>query len=370
MEDIKSERNIFEDIKIFKDLERDIIETKKCCACGGCVAFCNSQGFDVIKMEGYTPKFISEEKEDNCKECGICYYICPNTTPLMDQLNEMYNAENELGHIITVIAAKTNDENIREFGQDGGIVSTILTYLFEKDEIDGAIVSDYDENLNPLPKIIFDKNDLIKSAGTRYSISPNILSLKDLNIISQDILEKKNIENIDDLRLAFVGTPCQCRAVRKMQYINITPAYSIKFVIGLFCFENFDYDKIYKIIQDETNVKPSDILKMNIKKNFFVTSKKEEVFEINIKTLDPAVRSHCLECNEFTAKFSDISVGASGAPEGHSIIVVRTAKGHKIINSLTTERIIEKYLIPIEKITEWKTKKINWFNKMTSRKTK
>ena len=370
MEEVKSERNLFEDIKIFKDLEKEIIETNKCCACGGCVAFCASQGFDVIKMERYTPKFISEENKDNCKECGICYYICPNTTPLMDQLNEIYNVEDELGHIITVIAAKTTDENIREFGQDGGIVSTILTYLLKKDEIDAAIVSEYDENFIPLPKIIFDKKDLIKSAGTRYSISPNILPLKDLNNISQEILEKKNIENIDDLRLAFVGTPCQCRAVRKMQYLSITPTYTIKFVIGLFCFENFDYDKLYKILQDETNVKASDILKMNIKKNFFVTSREKEVFEINIKTLDPAVRSHCLECNEFTAKFSDISVGASGAPEEHSIIVVRTLEGHRIINSLIAERVIEKFSIPIEQISEWKTKKINWFNKMTSRKPK
>ena len=43
-------------------------------------------------------------------------------------------------------------------------------YIFDKHEIDGAIVSEYDENLKPIPKIIYNKEDLFKSSGTRYTI--------------------------------------------------------------------------------------------------------------------------------------------------------------------------------------------------------
>lgn len=370
MEEVKSKNLLLNEIKTFKELERDIIDNNKCCACGACVAYCTSQCFDVIKMEGNKPTYIADAKIDNCKECGICYYICPNTTPLLDQLNKEFQIKDELGHIITVIAAKTTDQEIKKLGQDGGIVTTVLTYLFKQNKIDAAIVSEYDENFKPVPKIIYDKKDLLKSAGTRYSISSNILPLKDFNKISQEIMKKKDIIYIEDLSLAFVGTPCQCRAIRKMQYLSISPTYSIKFVIGLFCFENFDYEKLFKIIKRETKVIPSDVLKANIKKNFFVTSRENKVFEVDIKKLDEAVRNHCHECDEFTGRFSDFSVGASGAPEGYSIIIIRTNEGQNLINSLISEEFIEKYNIPAKEITEWKTKKINWFRKMTSLKTK
>ena len=216
--EIKPKKTILNDVKIFKNLEDEIIKPKKCCACGACVAYCSSQSFDVIKMEGYTPKFISEANEENCKECGICYYICPQTTPLMEQITEKYRIKDEIGYIHDVLAAKTTDEKIKEIGQDGGLVTTLLTYLFENNKIDAAIVSESDENLNPIPKIIIDKEDLLKSSGTRYSISSNILPLKDLYEIAQDILEKqKQLYDINQIRMAFVGTPCQCRAIRKMQ---------------------------------------------------------------------------------------------------------------------------------------------------------
>ncbi|GAF74613.1 unnamed protein product, partial [marine sediment metagenome] len=86
MTEVKPKKTVLKDVKIFKNLEDEIIKTNKCCACGACVAYCSSQSFDVIKMEGYTPQFITDANVDNCKECGICYYICPQTEPLMKQI--------------------------------------------------------------------------------------------------------------------------------------------------------------------------------------------------------------------------------------------------------------------------------------------
>lgn len=78
----------------------------------------------------------------------------------------------------------------------------------------------------------------------------------------------------------------------------------------------------------EINVKKSknDIIKTNIKKNFFVWSKEGEQSEINIKDLDDAVRDHCHSCDEFTGRISDISIGSSEAPNGFSMIIIRTEK--------------------------------------------
>lgn len=358
------------EIKTFKNLEDEIVKTNMCCACGSCVAYCESQAFDVIEMSGYTPKFKSDKSAENCTECGLCYYICPQTTPLLDKINAEYKIEDELGPIKDVIAAKTTNEQIKELGQDGGVVSIILTYLFDKHMIDGAIVSEFDEDLKPIPTVIFDKEEIVKSSGTRYSISSQLLPLKELYNIPLEIQKKNTIYDINQLRFAFVGTPCQIRAVRKMHLLNITPAHVIKYVIGLFCFENFDYEVLYRILKEETNMKASNIKKTAIKKNFFVTAKNNKQYEVNIKKLDSAVRAHCRECDEFTGKFSDISVGASGAPPNYSMIIIRSEKGQRLIDSLLSEGYLEQYVPPSDQSSDWKLKKLEWFKKMVFLKTK
>jgi len=359
------------DIKTFENLEKDVISVNNCCACGACIAYCENQAFNVIEMDNYTPKFKSDKSVENCKECGYCYYICPQTEPLLDRLKEAHLVKDELGNIIDIFAAKTTNAKIQEVGQDGGIVSTILTYLFDTNNIDAAIVSEYDENFKPIPKIIYSKDELAKSAGTRYSISSNILPLKDLTQVAEEIIShKKRIYDSDQLRIAFVGTPCQCRAISKMKFLHIKPAHVISVVIGLFCFENFDYSKLIEILKSKTQINPSNIKKTNIKKNFFVTSKEDTVKEVSIKDLDEAVRNHCHECDEFVGRFSDLSIGASGAPTGYSMILTRNEKGHSLIDSLLATGYIERYIIPADQISEWQPKKINWLKKMTSLKVK
>jgi coenzyme F420-reducing hydrogenase beta subunit len=256
-------------------------------------------------------------------------------------------------------------------GQDGGMVTTLLTYLFDKNKIDAAIVSEYDEKLRPIPKIIYNKEDLIKSSGTRYSISSNILPLMDLYSIAEEILEKQHqIYDINQIRMAFVGTPCQCRAMRKMQLLNISPAHVIKYVFGLFCMENFDYEKLFKLVKKETKEDPTNIIKMNIKKNFFITNRENKVYEVELKKFDDAVRNHCHECDEFTSRFADISFGGSGAVQNNSMLVVRTEKGQELIREAIIAGYIDKFTPKKSTIEDWKAKKIDLFRRMTNDKIK
>lgn len=370
MTESESQKILQNEVKTFEDLENEIINNNKCCACGACIAYCECQGFNVIEMNGYVPGFKSEKSIDNCTKCGVCYYICPQTKALLKELNDNYYIEDNIGNIVKILAAKTTNSTLEKVGQDGGVVSAILTHLFEKHKIDAAIVSEYDHNFRPIPKIIFDKEDLFKSAGTRYSISSQIFPLKSLYDISQEILKKKEIFDIDQLRMAFIGTPCQCRAVRKMKFLYVKPAHVIKYIISLFCFENFIYDKLYDILKKETKIDPTKIKKTWIKKNFFIQTRDNRKFEIDIKTLDSAVRNICHECDDFTGRFADISVGASGAPEGYSMILIRTNNGEKVINNMLSKGIIEQFIIPSNKTIEWKKKKIDWYNKLISLKNK
>jgi coenzyme F420 hydrogenase subunit beta len=287
----------------------------------------------------------------------------------MNYLNENYRIKDEMGFIKDIVAAKTTDEKIKEMGQDGGLVSTLLMYLFDNNKIDAAIVSEYDEKLRPIPKIIYNKDELLKSSGTRYSISSNILPLRDLYSIAEEIVEKNHqIYDINQIRMAFVGTPCQCRAVRKMQLLNISPAHVIKYVFGLFCMENFDYEKLFELVKKETKEDPTNIAKMNIKKNFFITNKENKVYEVELKKFDDAVRNHCHDCDEFTSRFADISFGGSGAVQQNSMLIIRTDIGEELIRDVTIAGYINKFTPKKSRITDWKAGKIDLLRRMTNNK--
>ena len=232
------------------------------------------------------------------------------------------------------------------------------------------MISEYDDELHPIPKLIFNKSELLKSAGTRYSISSQLLPLRDLYNISPQIQKEKGIYDIDQMRVAFVGTPCQVKALRKMQFLSIKPAHVVKYIISLFCFENFDYSALYELIQKEKGIPPSDIKKTYIKKNFFIEGKDNEILEIPIKTLDSAVRSHCKLCDDFTGRYSDISVGSTGAPQGYSLIITRTETGQKVIHSLIPQTHIDRYIPPQDKESDWKEKRKEIFRRMISLKKK
>ncbi|MGV9198332.1 MAG: Coenzyme F420 hydrogenase/dehydrogenase, beta subunit C-terminal domain, partial [Promethearchaeia archaeon] len=62
-------------------------------------------------------------------------------------------------------------------------------------------------------------------------------------------------------------------------------------------------------------------------------------------------------------------VGASGAPQGYSMIIIRTETGEKLVNHALANKYIERYVVPPEESQAWKEKKKNWFKKMVSFKS-
>ena len=218
-------------VKNFINLDFEIIQNNLCCSCGACVAYCESQNFNVIEMVNYTPKFKSEKHEKNCTECGVCYYICPETDTLADLLPTSTPMEENLIPLIDKIAAKYSDKEIPEVDEEWSVVTIILWYLFDKHKIDAAVVSEYDDHLKSRPKLIFDKKELLENAETRFSIRKQILPLKDLYNIPLEIQKEKVFYDLDQMRVALVGTPCQIRAIRKMKLLSIKPAHVIKYMI-------------------------------------------------------------------------------------------------------------------------------------------
>ncbi|MHA1650830.1 MAG: Coenzyme F420 hydrogenase/dehydrogenase, beta subunit C-terminal domain [Candidatus Helarchaeota archaeon] len=342
-------------IKIFEDLRREIVDRNLCNLCGACLAVCTANNVNALTIHENRPQYNETTPQiQKCLECGICYLICGQIPELNEVIEAKYGAKPPLGSYKYLTIARTTDLTIQEKAQDGGIVTSILKYLLEKNFVDGVIVNQSIEDWNSVPKLITSSEELVQTAGTRYTAIPAVQELGNYR--------KLNLENP---RLAFVGTPCQVQTIRKMQALQVRPGIFVKYLIGLFCMENFDYRTLMKEkLQNELKINLNEIKKLNIKKNFFITLKNGEQIEIPLNELKHLVRENCHYCTDFTNIYADISVGGIGAPQGYSTVLIRTEEGGQLFTNLLLERRIEEFTAEPNNVTQTKAKILSLIKKL------
>jgi len=67
----------------------------------------------------------------------------------------------------------------------------------------------------------------------------------------------------------------------------------------------------------------------------------EELLSADISEIDDYKRDGCKVCEDFSALFSDISVGNNGTPEGRSSVIVRTDFGKDVFEGAVERGYIE-----------------------------
>ncbi|MHA1269253.1 MAG: Coenzyme F420 hydrogenase/dehydrogenase, beta subunit C-terminal domain [Candidatus Helarchaeota archaeon] len=363
-------------VKTFEDLEKEVIAPNICSLCGGCVAVCGFNNINAIEIQNNIPKFIEADYKV-CLECGLCYQICPRTSSLNKQLYELYGTSEPIGLFKKLTWAQSRDPEILKHCQDGGIVSSLIKYLLDTEQIDGAIVNFAQSNWESFPIIIRSNTELSKASGTRYSVTPLLKIFQKPKIFDTSLNKIEDIElstlkslmNLNELhyaRLAFVGCPCHIQTIRKMQILKIKPATTIKYLIGLFCMENFSYTNLMKnMIEGKLKINLEDIKKVNIKKDFIITFKDGSITKIPFNDIEEIVRPNCLFCPDFSNIYADISIGGIGAPQNNSTVIIRTDIGEDLFKSTLKSGYITEYKESREKIIELTDKNIKIIQKMS-----
>ncbi len=316
--------------KRFRDLISDVISKGICSKCGMCVSSCQVHAL-VMTEEG--PKRIGP-----CRGCEACYYGCPRSPAfskeLLDAVMKAEHRDDVLGSYIKIVSARTTRGDVRARAQDGGVVTTLLIYAFEKGLIDGAIVASTSakEAWKPIPKVAFSPQEALEAAGTKYANSPNLIALKEA------------IYCYELNRVCVVGVPCQVAAARN---VKVQPKAATKlgdkiaFIIGLFCMESFPYAKLVNYLSSH-GIDISRVSKFDIKEGKFkVYVEGSEALSVPIKDLKNCVNDYCHVCRDLTSLYADISVGAIGSQHGWSTVIVRTEEGAKLFDGAVQEGYLE-----------------------------
>jgi coenzyme F420 hydrogenase subunit beta len=89
-------------------------------------------------------------------------------------------------------------------------------------------------------------------------------------------------------------------------------------------------------------MKITDIKKINLKEDFIITTKDNNVKHIPLSELEKVARPACFACTDYANDFADISVGGIGSPEGYSTVIIRNETGQKIYSNALRHNFIEE----------------------------
>jgi len=277
--------------------------------------------FSCLEYKKGHPSLVKE-----CKICGICPAVCPQyewSRPEAERFvfGREREVTEEFGIYRQLVVAKARKNDLLKVCQDGGVASVLLLFALQNGLIQSAIVSGISKEkpFYPVPKLATTPDEILECAGTRYSYSPNMLALA-------EGLEQKRKS------MAFVGTPCQIRAIRKIQMVGLKKyAKPLQFLIGLMCSECFTYEGLMeKHIKERLGLNMNNIEKMNIKGKILVKTK-SEVKTIPLAEAKQYARKSCRFCDDFSSELADISTGGLGL-DGWTFIIIRTEKGEELFS--------------------------------------
>lgn len=340
---------------------KNVVDSNLCIGCGTCVGICSSKALKMeMTREGkYIPKIVS----NSCQECYLCTKVCPAGNENFKELNQfIFNKipDNKLiGNFINCYKGYSTNPTIRWSATSGGLVTSLLLFLFKKQLIDGTLLTriDKDDPLKVEPFIARTEHDILSAMGSKYVPVP-------LNQLVNQILS-------EDGRFAVVGLPCHIQGIRRAELKISDLRDKIAYHFGIVCSHTMSFLGVEYILK-----------KMGIASNEIAELKyRGGGWPSGIKVLQkdgqqrfiPLLGSwwseifggfffsyyHCTLCSDLLNEMADISFGDAWLPEtmnndkmGTSIVVTRTHKGEELIKAATSSNEIEVFILTPEDVIQ------------------
>jgi coenzyme F420 hydrogenase subunit beta len=207
-------------------------------------------------------------------------------------------------------------------GQDGGVVSALLVEGLQRGLFDVAVVVARKEGYRAEAVAAENVAEVEAAKGTKY-----------LRVLTAPKLRELVAKGRK--RIAVVGTPCQAKAARAIQK-NLkqqVPDAEIT-IVGLFCFEAFNYAKLKTQTQELLGINIDEAQKTQIRQGKFTAYLDHREYSCRVGDLEGAVEGGCRFCDDFSAWHADVSAGSVGSPSGYSTVIVRTDAGKRLIENL------------------------------------
>src|SRR3990170_5989087 len=308
-----------------------------CILCGLCTRVCEERiGVYAINFakRGVEREVTApyHEFSDDCIGCGACAIVCPTKSKRI-RINTYPTLPEDIEKIEKQFLTGTKDENLGVYndifaakstidGQDGGVATALLISGMQRGLFDAAIVVQRMDGYNAEAVIAENIEEIMKAKGTKY------LRIKMMSKLGELIDRGKK-------KIAIVGTACEVRAARKIQQDLLADFPDLDLtILGLFCFEAFDYEKLKAETQRLLGVNLDNSERTQIHKGKYIARIEGKEYSCNVRDLSKAVEKGCVYCDDFTAKLADVSIGSVGSYDGYSTVIVRSDVGNRLLEKL------------------------------------
>ena len=344
-------------MKDIEKLRNEVINQGLCSGCGVCVGVCPVDAIQKKDPYSYHPDTFDLEA---CTECGLCTSVCPGLGyDIYNKYEQDQIFHRDIGYYRNLYSGFTLDRYLRESASAGGVATEILKYLIENNDVDKVSVVQNTEDLNTglaYPKLTNDIDEILRAKQSKY-VQVSIGSLL------------KDIINSNE-KFAIIGLPCQLAALKQAEDKIKSLRNKIVFRIGFFCgytytpncvngllsYMGLDKEKVKKIVGWRNGGIPG-----NFTVELMDGSTKEIPFieEHNIDvTFYSLLRCHL--CADWSAVYSDLSIGDIGGWQRKDIIISRTTKGEELL-----QRMKQAEKLQLEKLSEeiaWRATTLSFMN--------
>lgn len=243
-----------------------------------------------------------------------------------------------MGRILSTAVTRATEPEVLARGTDGGVVTALLLHLLDIGRIDGAIVSRRTGAFTRRPWLAITRDEILEAAGFHFDTMhgmthfSKVYSSMEFCTFSPSIMELGEVAKKRLNRVAFVGTPCQINALKRMEVLGIVPSSAISLHLGLFCTGNFHFGQEQRQrLMELGDFSWEDVRKVNVKSELLIHLNSGEVRQIPLNKLEFMKRYACQYCDDYAAEFADLSFGGIGAPEGWTTVIVRSPLGRAVM---------------------------------------
>jgi coenzyme F420 hydrogenase subunit beta len=204
-----------------------------------------------------------------------------------------------------------------------------LIHLLDAGRIDGAVVTQRYGLFQHRPHLAKTHYEIMEAAGSYFDTTSSMALFGNrYSTFSPSVQAFKPLAVSTLRRIAFVGVPCQIKALRKMQTLGILPAETVHIALGLFCSGNFDFSEQQRLkLEALGGFHWEDAVGMNLRESLNIKLKNGETARIELDQLSTMRRRACRYCEDYSAEFADLSFGGVGAPEDWTTTLIRTPVG-------------------------------------------
>ncbi|HXQ76046.1 MAG TPA: Coenzyme F420 hydrogenase/dehydrogenase, beta subunit C-terminal domain [Acidimicrobiales bacterium] len=325
------------------DLYKEVVTSGLCTGCAACIIVCPHDVLHYNDADGiYRPWKVEEDGgPTDCthgvKGCTMCTRACPRFRTWETEIDTFMfgrerNVDEVAGIVGDILLVRAADPDVRDNGQDGGLVSAILIWALEHDVIDAALVSALEgdgTSWKAVPAVARTRDDVLKTAGSRYTYSANTLAYAEA------------VEGGAE-KIALVGMSCQASAPAVMSARKAGKvARRLSLSIGLLCSKTFDDAIFVDLFEAKYGLERRTIKKINIKGVFQIWTRDGGYHEVPLKEGHAWTREGCKACPDFAAEHADISTGGIGAFSDWTLTIVRTDQGREILAGMIADGVVE-----------------------------